>query len=58
MAEITTFGDSAIVLTVRAWVKNADYWTVFFAGNQSIKEAFDKAGVAIPFPQIDVHMAK
>ena len=58
MAEITTFGDSAIVLTVRAWVKNADYWTVFFAGNQSIKESFDKAGVAIPFPQIDVHMAK
>ena len=58
MAEVTTLGDSAIVLTVRAWVKNADYWAVFFAGNQGIKEAFDRAGVAIPFPQIDVHMVK
>ena len=58
MAEVTTLGDSAIVLTVRAWVKNADYWSVFFAGNQGIKEAFDRAGVAIPFPQIDVHMVK
>lgn len=57
MAEVKSLDDSAVTLTVRAWVRNADYWKVFFAGNRAIKEAFDKAGVAIPFPQIDVHMA-
>lgn len=56
LAEVKSLDDSAVTLTVRAWVKNADYWTVFFAGNRLIKEAFDAAGVAIPFPQLDVHM--
>lgn len=57
MAEVKSLDDSAVTLTVRAWVRNADYWRVFFAGNQVVKEALDKAGVAIPFPQINVHMA-
>lgn len=56
MAEVKSLDDSAVTLTVRGWVKNADYWTVYFAGTRLVKEAFDKAGVAIPFPQIDVHM--
>ena len=56
MAEVASLGESAVVLTVRAWCKTADYWAVFFAGNQAVKQAFDKAGIAIPFPQIDVHM--
>ena len=56
MAEITSFGDSAIVLTVRGWCATANYWDVYFGGNQALKAAFDKAGVAIPFPQMDVHV--
>lgn len=58
MCEITSLGDSAVALTVRGWSKNADYWSVYFAGIQSVKESFDRAGVAIPFPQVDVHMVK
>jgi small conductance mechanosensitive channel len=49
-------GDSSVNLVVRPWAKPADYWTVFFALNQAVKEAFDKNGVEIPFPQLDVHM--
>lgn len=56
MAEVLRLDDSAVTLTVRAWVKTADYWSVFFAGNRLVKEAFDKAGVGIPFPQLDVHV--
>ena len=56
MAEISSFGESAVVLTVRGWCATADYWGVYFAGNQALKAAFDKAGVAIPFPQMDVHV--
>ena len=56
MAEVSSLGESAVVLTVRAWCPTADYWGVYFAGNQAVKQAFDKAGVTIPFPQIDVHL--
>lgn len=56
MAEVKSLDDSAVTLTVRGWVNNADYWPTFFLGNRLIKDAFDKAGIPIPFPQIDVHM--
>ena len=56
LAEVIGLGDSAVMLTVRAWAKTADYWSVFFAGNRLVKESFDKAGVPIPFPQLDVHV--
>lgn len=55
-AEVKSLDDSAIVLTVRGWVRTPDYWSVFFKGNRLMKEAFDAAGIPIPFPQIDVHM--
>lgn len=56
MAEVKSLDDSAVTLTVRGWVKNADYWPTFFLGNRLIKESFDKEEIPIPFPQIDVHM--
>ena len=58
MAEVKSLDDSAVALTVRVWCKTADYWYVYFAGVQNVKESFDRAGVAIPFPQLDVHVIK
>ena len=58
MAEVKSLDDSAVALTVRVWCKTADYWKVYFAGVQNVKESFDRAGVAIPFPQLDVHVVK
>lgn len=58
MAEVKSLDDSAVTLTVRAWSRTADYWSVYFSGIQGVKEAFDRAGVAIPFPQLDVHVIK
>lgn len=58
MAEVKSLDDSSVALTVRAWANNADYWSVYFAGIQSIKESFDRAGVTIPFPQMDVHVTQ
>ena len=55
-AEVKSFDDSAITLAIRGWVANADYWRVYYAASQSLKEAFDKAGIDIPFPQMDVRL--
>lgn len=52
-------GDSSVDLTVRAWVKKEDYWTVFFYVNEKVYERFNEVeGLSIPFPQMDVHMEK
>ena len=56
MTEVSKLDESAVVLTVRGWCKNADYWTVYFAATRKVKEAFAAKGVHIPFPQLDVHV--
>ena len=48
--------DSSVLLTFRAWVNNADYWPVTSSATQLIKESYDRAGISIPFPQLDVHV--
>ncbi|MBD5238609.1 MAG: mechanosensitive ion channel [Bacteroidales bacterium] len=48
--------DSAVVLTVRAWVKEEDYWAVFYNVNEQIYKLLPENGVQFPFPQLDVHM--
>ncbi len=47
---------SALSFAVRAWCKSSDYWTVYFDLNESMKKAFDKVGIEIPFNQLDVHI--
>lgn len=53
--EVVEMADSSVNFVVRPWCKNADYWSVYFQVNQGIKEGLDKAGIEIPFPQVDVH---
>lgn len=50
--------DSALKFTLRAWVKTDDYWGVYFDTVENVKKAFDKEGIEIPFPQLDVHLDK
>ncbi len=53
---LSELADSSVNFTVRLWVNTADYWDVYFETHESVKVAFDAAGVSIPFPQQDVHM--
>ena len=52
---VSAYKDSAIELTLRFWCNNADYWACYFDVNENMKQAFDAAGITIPFPQLDVH---
>ncbi|WP_275131033.1 small-conductance mechanosensitive channel MscS [Vibrio sp. JC009] len=55
---VSELADSSVNFVVRPWVKTADYWGVYFDTLQAIKEALDKEGIEIPFPQMDVHLNK
>jgi small conductance mechanosensitive channel len=48
--------DSSVNITLRVWAKTADYWDVHFAMNEKIYIEFDKEGLNIPYPQMDVHV--
>jgi small conductance mechanosensitive channel len=56
VAEVNSFGESSVNLVLRPWATPDDYWKAFFELNRQVKEAFDKNGVEIAFPQMDVHM--
>jgi len=53
--ELASFGESSIELIARPWVEAGDYWPTRFAFNQNVKAAFQKNGLEMPFPQLDVH---
>ena len=53
---VSALADSSVNFAVRAWVKAEDYWGVFFDLNENIYKTFNKEGLHIPFPQMDVHV--
>jgi small conductance mechanosensitive channel len=56
--KIGELADSSVNFFVRLWVKTDDYWDVYFDVFEDVKKAFDKKGIGIPFPQMDVHLKK
>jgi small-conductance mechanosensitive channel len=55
---VSEFADSSVNLIVRPWVKTGDYWGFFFDFQKAIKQRYDKEGINIPYPQMDVHLDK
>ena len=57
-AAVLGYGESAINYTLRVWTTADQYWNVFFTINENIKREFDKAGVEMTYPHLNVHMDK
>ena len=55
---VSSLDDSSVKLLVRPWARGSDYWTVSAGVLKSVKEAFDRAGVKIPYNQLEIHQAK
>ena len=55
---VSELADSAVCMGTRCWVKKEDYWTAKWRITENVKLAFDKYGVHIPFPQLDVNVKK
>ena len=57
VVQVHELADSSVNFICRPWTETADYWTVYWDITRAVKEAFDRNGISIPFPQMDVHVA-
>lgn len=48
--QVTALGDFSVDFTVRVWCQAGDFWAFKTDGTRAVKEAFDAAGIEIPFP--------
>lgn len=55
---VSELGDSSVNFTVRAWVVQDHYWDVYFHMNEQVYKTFDKEGLNIPYPTMDVNIQK
>lgn len=53
---MTTLADSSLQFTLRVWCANSDYWTVKYDLTEQLYAAFEKAGIDIPYPQLEIHV--
>lgn len=53
---VDSYGESAINYVLRVWVKNPDYWDVYFEVNKRIKDIFDEQGIEMTYPHLNVHL--
>lgn len=51
-AKVSCLNDSSVDIQARVWCKPEDYWDVRFDLLKSVKEAFDKGGISIPYPHV------
>jgi len=58
MVFLSDLNDSSVDITVRAWAKATDFWPLSFEIRSMVYEEFEKEGITIPFPQMDVHLQK
>jgi len=56
MVRVSGYNANDIAYTVRAWCAGGDYWTVYFDLMDAIKPTFDKNGIAMSYPHVNVHM--
>lgn len=55
-AHVSAYQESTIAYTLRCWCANGDYWTVYFDLMDQVKPAFEKAGIVMSYPHVNVHM--
>ncbi|NQY99966.1 MAG: mechanosensitive ion channel [Bdellovibrionales bacterium] len=54
---VLTLNSSSVDFAFRPWLKKEDYWPAYFDTLKLVKQEFDKAGITIPYPQTELHIA-
>lgn len=55
---VDELADSSVVLGLRCYSANENFWETRWRLMETVKYALDEAGIPIPFPQVDVHVQK
>lgn len=53
---VSNYADSAIEIIARPWVRSEDYWQLKFEILETAVAELKKAGIEIPYKQLDVHV--
>ena len=56
IVRMTEHTESSVKIASLVWVRNQDYYTARYNMLESVKAAFDRNGIVIPFEQLDVHI--
>jgi small conductance mechanosensitive channel len=56
IAVVASYGESSISYKLYSWCKAEDYWTVFYALMENIKEEFDARGVEMTYNHLNIHI--
>lgn len=55
---LTDYGSSAIEYSVRCWTETKDYWDVYFALNENLRDAFAAHNVEMTYDHLNVHISE
>ena len=55
-ARVAAYNDSNITYQLRCWCKNEDYWTVYFDLLEGVKASFDRSGIQMTYPHLNIHL--
>lgn len=58
IVRVSAHSSSSIIIAVKVWVNSSDYWALNWDLHETVKTEFDKAGITIPFNQLDVNIIK
>ncbi len=53
---LCSYGESGVNYLIRAWTTTADYWDTYYRLLEAVLPAFQRRGVSMPYPQMDVHI--
>lgn len=56
--KMTAHLDSAVEITTKVWVKQENYWTVYYRLLEDVKNKFEELGIEIPYNKIDINLKK
>lgn len=55
---VSSHDESAVTLRLQVWTKSENYWPLHYRLLEDVKKAFDRKGISIPYPQVNVHFSE
>ena len=55
---LSAYQSSSIQYVVRVWTANGDYWNVYYALQEGVRDSFERHGVEMTYEHLNVHLLK